>query len=71
MNKKLKTRTLSEHASKELLVSHGIPFAKEIVASNPNEAVSAAKKIGYPVVVKLQGANIAHKTERNLVRLGL
>ena len=30
-----------------------------------------AAEIGFPVVVKLCGARIAHKTERDLVRLGL
>ena len=34
-------------------------------------AVAAADAIGYPVVVKLCGDAIAHKTERGLVRLGL
>ena len=35
------------------------------------EAVAAAEQLGYPVVVKLGGDNIAHKTERGLVRLRL
>jgi acetate---CoA ligase (ADP-forming) subunit beta len=35
------------------------------------EAVAAADGIGYPVVAKLGGDAIAHKTERGLVRLGL
>jgi acetyl-CoA synthetase (ADP-forming) len=34
-------------------------------------AVDAADSLGYPVVVKLGGDAIAHKTERGLVRLGL
>jgi len=33
--------------------------------------VAAADEIGYPVVAKLEGDAIAHKTERGLVRLGL
>jgi acetyltransferase len=35
------------------------------------QAVSAADQLGYPVVVKLGGDKIAHKTERGLVRLRL
>ena len=35
------------------------------------EAVAAADQLGYPVVVKLGGDKIAHKTERGLVRLRL
>ncbi|MFT5694864.1 MAG: acyl-CoA synthetase (NDP forming), partial [Myxococcota bacterium] len=63
--------TLSEHASKELLREHGIPFAKESNVQQPGDAVAAAKEIGFPVVLKLCGDTIAHKTERDLVRLGL
>ena len=39
--------------------------------ATPTAAVAAADAIGYPVVVKLCGDAIAHKTERGLVRLGL
>ena len=63
--------TLSEAASKEILRIHGVPFAREEVVLSPDEAVTAADSIGYPVVVKLGGDSIAHKTERGLVRLRL
>jgi acetyl-CoA synthetase (ADP-forming) len=36
-----------------------------------DDAAAAADQLGYPVVVKLHGESIAHKTERGLVRLGL
>jgi len=65
------SRTLSEHASKTLLASYGIPSAREALASDPAEAVAAAEAIGFPVAVKLCGDAIAHKTERDLVHLGL
>lgn len=63
--------TLSEAASKELLAPFGVPFAPEIMASSADEAIAAAEEIGYPVVIKLGGDTIAHKTERGLVRLRL
>ncbi len=63
--------TLSEHASKQLLSSYGIPFARELLARDPEGAVRAAAELGFPAVAKLCGDAIAHKTERNLVRLGL
>lgn len=65
------SRTLSEAASKQFLAPFGIPFAQEHQVSSAEEAVVAAEKIGFPVVVKLGGDNIAHKTERGLVRLRL
>ena len=63
--------TLSEAASKELLGAFGVPFPDERVVAGVDDAVGAAGEIGYPVVVKLGGDGIAHKTERGLVRLGL
>ena len=63
--------TLSEAASKELLGAFGVPFPDERVVAGVDDAVGAAEEIGYPVVVKLGGDGIAHKTERGLVRLGL
>jgi acetyl-CoA synthetase (ADP-forming) len=63
--------TLSEAASKELLARHGVPFARERVVTTPDDAVDTAEGLGFPVVVKLNGEGIAHKTERGLVRLNV
>ena len=63
--------TLSEADSKARLREHGVPVAAERLASTPDEAAAAADDLGYPVVVKLCGPAIAHKTERGLVRLGV
>src|SRR3546814_13765816 len=63
--------TLSEADSKALLARHGVAFPAEHVVATAAEAVSAAADTGYPVVLKLGGDAIAHKTERGLVRLGL
>ncbi len=63
--------TLSEAASKELLARFGVPVLDERTAGSASAAVVAAETIGYPVVIKLCGDAIAHKTERGLVRLGL
>ena len=65
------SRTLSEADSKALLADFDVPFAPEVVAEDPQAAVEAAHRVGFPVVVKLNGDAIAHKTERGLVRLGL
>jgi acetate---CoA ligase (ADP-forming) subunit beta len=63
--------TLSEAASKRLLAAFGVPFPPEQVVGSVDDAVGAGDALGYPVVVKLGGDGIAHKTERGLVRLGL
>ena len=63
--------TLSEAASKALLREHGVPVLDERTVATPDDAVRAAGEVGYPVVAKLCGDAIAHKTERGLVRLNL
>jgi acetyl-CoA synthetase (ADP-forming) len=67
--------TLSETKSKSLLQQFGVVFAAELEVTLDGDpiknAVKAAEQIGFPVVVKLCGDSIAHKTERGLVRLGV
>jgi acetyl-CoA synthetase (ADP-forming) len=65
------SRTLSEADSKALLARHGVPVVHERLVAEPAAAAAAAEELGFPVVAKLCGASIAHKTERGLVRLGL
>ena len=65
------SRTLSEAASKALLRAAGVPMADEREVKTAREAAVAASEIGFPVVAKLCGDAIAHKTERGLVRLKL
>ncbi len=64
-------RTLSEAASKSLLAEYGVPVLAEHVVADAGAACGAADRIGHPVVLKLTGDAIAHKTERGLVRLRL
>jgi acetyl-CoA synthetase (ADP-forming) len=63
--------TLSEAESKAVLAAHGVPVLAERVVATADDAASAAAELGFPVVAKLCGDAIAHKTERGLVRLGL
>ena len=65
------SRTLSESDSKRLLAGYGLPLAAERHATTVEDAVAAAEQLGFPVVAKLNGDAIAHKTERGLVRLNL
>jgi len=65
------TTTLSEAESKALLAGFGLPVLPERLAADAGAASRAADELGYPVVAKLCGDRIAHKTERGLVRLGL
>jgi acetate---CoA ligase (ADP-forming) len=58
---------LAEHESALILERFGIPFAERRRAATPEEAAAAAKAIGAPVVVKLDGA--AHKAREGGVVL--
>jgi succinyl-CoA synthetase beta subunit len=62
---------LSEHDSKQLIAKYGIPTAPEKLTGSVDEAVAASGEIGYPVVLKACGPEISHKTERELVVVGV
>jgi acetate---CoA ligase (ADP-forming) len=57
--------------AKALLSKYGVRFPQEILALNAESAVSAAQRIGYPVVMKIVSRHIQHKTEAGGVALGV
>jgi acetyltransferase len=64
-------RALSERESKELLAQYGVPVGPGVVAKSAAEAVAAADTIGYPVVLKIESAEILHKSDVGGVKLNL
>jgi len=64
-------QSLSEQDSKSLLEAYGIALPKERIATSPGEAAKAAKKIGFPVVMKIVSADIPHKSDLGLVAVGV
>ncbi len=62
---------LSEVQSKTILAAYGLAFPREVVAGNAEEAVAAARAVGYPVVLKGVSAALQHKTEAGAVVLNL
>jgi len=64
-------RVLSDVETKEILKSYGIPIAAEFLTQSVDGALEAAGKIGYPIVLKGQSAEIPHKTEAGLVKLNV
>jgi acyl-CoA synthetase (NDP forming) len=62
---------LSEAESKALLAAYGVTVSRDLVATSPAEAGAAAGEIGYPVVLKVLSADIGHKSDLGLVRIGL
>ena len=63
--------TLSEADSRTLVAEAGVSVSRWATADDADNAAVAAEEMGFPVVVKLCGDAIAHKSERGLVRLSL
>ena len=64
-------KPLVERAAKEILALYDIPVTRETLATTADEAVAAANEIGYPVVLKIESPDIAHKTEAGGVLLNI
>lgn len=62
---------LDEAESKKVLSLYGIPTVQTVTALTESEAVDAAARIGYPVVLKLYSKTITHKTDVGGVKLNL
>ena len=62
---------INEVEAKRVLVSAGIPVVRELLAASEDEAVRCAAETGYPLVLKIASADIAHKSEIGGVLLGL
>ena len=65
------TRTLSEVDSMAWVGRYGIALARHEAVADGEAAVAAAERLGFPVVLKLCGDALAHKSERALVHVGL
>lgn len=64
-------KALNEYESKQLLNAYAIPVTKEFVATGIKDALSFARQIGYPVVLKGSSRTLTHKTEHRLIELGI
>ena len=68
---KRQSHVLSEIEAKAILAAYGIPVTPTIAVSSPEAAVKTARRLGYPVVMKIHSPQILHKTEVGGVRVGL
>ena len=65
------TADICEHAAKQLLARYGIPVTREELVTSGKNALAVARRIGYPVALKVQSPDIPHKTEAGAVKLGV
>jgi acyl-CoA synthetase (NDP forming) len=49
----------------------GVPLAAEVLVASPVEAARAARRLGFPVALKVIAGSVPHKTEAGGVVLGL
>ena len=73
LKKKVDTNqtVLTEFESKELLQEIGIKVPGQDLTISKEETLSAAEKIGFPVVLKLMAEDIVHKSDTGAVKLNL
>jgi acetyltransferase len=64
-------RWLGPHAARELLEAYGIRTPETVLARTEREAVEAATRVGFPVVMKLASDTITHKSDVGGVQLDL
>jgi acyl-CoA synthetase (NDP forming) len=64
-------RDLFIHEAGEILGLYGIPVVRGVPVSDQGEAVQAAKKLGFPVAMKVISREISHKSDVGGVQLNL
>jgi acetyltransferase len=63
--------SLPEIRALTVLAAYGIPTAPFALAEDREEAVAAAREMGFPVVAKIASPDVLHKTEVGGVVLGI
>jgi 4-hydroxybutyrate---CoA ligase (ADP-forming) len=62
---------LLEEEGYEVLKAYGFPTPKSILGTTEEECVTAAKNIGYPIVMKIASPDIIHKSDAGGVKVGI
>ncbi|MDO8641730.1 MAG: acetate--CoA ligase family protein [Nitrosarchaeum sp.] len=64
-------KVITEELSKSILKTYGIKVPPFALVTSAEEAVKQAKKIGFPLVMKVVSPQILHKTDVGGVKVGL
>jgi acyl-CoA synthetase (NDP forming) len=62
---------LAAGAARSLLAAAGVPVIETVRCTSPAEAQTAADRLGYPAVAKVDHPELTHKSDAGGVRLGL
>lgn len=64
-------KVITEELSKSILEEYGVSVPDYALATSQKQAVSEAKKMGFPLVMKVVSPQILHKTDVGGVKVGL
>jgi acetate---CoA ligase (ADP-forming) len=64
-------RLAAEHEAREALKSYGVTSPRDRIVDSAEAAVAAAVEMGFPIVLKGVVANMVHKSDAGLVKVGL
>jgi len=65
------SKALAENEARKIAQACGIPVPRTVLASTADAAVEAARKIGFPVVLKISSEDILHKSDAGGVKVGV
>jgi acetyltransferase len=63
--------SIADFEARQIMTAYGLPIPKSDLAETPENAIELARKIGYPVVLKIASPDILHKTDVGGVKVGL
>lgn len=64
-------KVITEETSKSILKSYGIKVPGYALVTSADQAAKAAKKLGFPLVMKVVSPQILHKTDVGGVKVGI
>jgi acetyltransferase len=62
---------IADFEARQIMTAYGLPIPQSEIAESPEAAVEIARKIGFPVVLKIASPDILHKTDIGGVKVGL
>ncbi|MEM7816191.1 MAG: acetate--CoA ligase family protein [Candidatus Aenigmatarchaeota archaeon] len=64
-------KKLPDSEALRLIKKYKIPFAETLIAKNERQAALYARRIGYPVCLKISSPDIIHKFDSGAIALGI
>ncbi len=66
-----KDKVITEEQAKQILAEYGVKVPDYALVNTADDAVAKAKKIGFPLVMKIVSPQILHKTDVGGVKVGV